>query len=290
MKKHYAAGLVFMVTACTVHANESIDVIHKGSNTVVELFPHSNLYPENIADPKRPTFMLSTMHFDDTTITDTSRERLGAKAGGRFGLFRIYDEGNPEEAFQLNFNIGIIGQADKGQSDDVIGWDGILALMGLYRYNSEWAVKFGLHHDSSHVGDEFIERNGRERINYTRKEAQLGASWTFSPDWQAYVETGYGFGMGNTELQESWRWQTGVQFQSAPKLWRDKLGWYAALDIGATEERDYSVDKTLQVGFVFYSGTRRWRMGLEMYNGRAQIGEFFQEDEKYVSFALWLDL
>jgi hypothetical protein len=255
------------------------------------LFPSSNLYPENIADPKRPTFMMSSMHFDDTTVTDISRWRLAAKVGGSFGIFRRHTNDKPGEGFQLNFNIGVNQQFDVGQSDDIIGWNGVLALMGHYRYNPEWAMKLGINHDSSHVGDELIERTGRKRINYTRKEIQLGANWAFSQEWQVYAETGYAYDMGNAEdLQAPWRWQTGLQFQSKANLWRDKLGWYAALDIGATEERDYSIDKTFQVGYVFYSGIRRWRAGLEMYNGRSQLGEFFQDDEKYVSFGWWLDL
>ena len=43
-------------------------------------------------------------------------------------------------------------------------------------------------------------------------------------------------------------------------------------------------------GIVYVQDERRWRFGIEYYDGRAQLGEFFQDDERYISIGLWLDL
>lgn len=287
--KQYTTMLATLITACTVHANDGGDAIQINDDWVIAPAPHSQLYPENIADPHRPTFMLSTMYFDKTTIPGASKQRLGVKMGGRLGLFRVHKNDRPEEGFQFTLGVGFQGQFDTNHSDDNVGWDGVFSFMGQYRFNPEWAMKLGVHHTSSHLGDELIERTGIQRVDNTRQELQLGANWAFTRNWQVYAETGFGYDLRNEALQDPWRLQTGVQYQSNANIWRNKLGWYAALDLGAYEEQNYSVDTTFQAGLVFYSGLRRWRAGVEIYDGRAQIYELFLHDERYASLGVWAD-
>ena len=68
------------------------------------------------------------------------------------------------------------------------------------------------------------------------------------------------------------------------------MGWYAALDLQAMEERDWSLDAALQIGVQFLNRDRRWRLGLEAYDGRVPLGEFYQDDESYVAFGIWMDV
>jgi hypothetical protein len=35
---------------------------------------------------------------------------------------------------------------------------------------------------------------------------------------------------------------------------------------------------------------RDYRLAVEYYEGRSQIGEFFQDDETYLSFGIWIDI
>ena len=140
------------------------------------------------------------------------------------------------------------------------------------------------------IGDEYAERTGRQRINYTRQEIQAGTNWAFTDHWQTYFEAGYAYSMRNPELQKPWRVQWGLQFESEKNLWQDKLGWYTALDIESMEQRDWNIDRTFQIGFVYVQDERRWRFGIEHYDGRAQLGEFFLDDERYISIGAWLDI
>ena len=285
--KQYTAILLSLIIISAAHAND--DVIQISNDRVIALFPHSQLYPENIADPHRPVFMLSAMSFNKTTIPGAGQKRLGVKMGARIGLLRAHRKNNPEQGFQLTFGVGFSGQFDSEHSEDNIGWDGIFNFIGQYRFNQEWAVKLGVHHTSSHLGDEFIERTGIQRVDNTRQELLMGANRAFGHNWQVYAETGYGYDLRNEAVQEPWRFQTGVQYQSNTDLWREKLGWYAALDLGAFEESNYSIDTTFQAGLVFYSGLRRIRAGLELYDGRSQITELSRYEEQYAALGLWVD-
>lgn len=262
---------------------------YSASAREVSLLPEYQLYPVNLADPRRIQFSLKTLYFDQTTIDQTGEHRFDLKLGGRLGLLHLSDpEGNSDLGWLLSLDAGFHGQFDIDASQDNIGWDGIYALVLSYRPSHQLAFKIGGYHISSHVGDEFIERTGRTRINYTREELQAGMNLVLDNRWQWYVEAGRAHDMRSKELQEPWRAQTGLQYQQ-PGPVRD-ISWYAALDIGATEERDWQKDFSVQLGWQIPTETRVWRVGFEAYDGKAQLGEFFQDDERYIGVGLWLDI
>jgi hypothetical protein len=209
--------------------------------------------------------------------------------GGILGLARLHPEGHPELGWQLSLEAGFRGQFDTGYSEDNIGWDGHYALYLDYRHSRKIAYRFGMHHTSSHVGDEYAERTGRLRINYTRQEFRLAALWDFRPDWQTYLELARAYDQRNETLQRAGRAEVGLQYEKA-SLFTPRIGAYAAIDISAYEENDWQRNTTLQVGISWPSQERRWRFGIEYYDGRSQLGEFFQQHEKYFSLGLWLDI
>lgn len=264
--------------------------VPSGSERSFLLFPKAHLYPEYIADPRRPNFSAQFMSFSKTEIADTGKQRYGFKFGSRFELLQFHPSGRPDRGWQLGVEAGFLGQFDREHSDDNIGWDGIYGLIASFRASDTRAYKFGLHHVSSHVGDEHAERTGRQRINYTRGELVAGISWSVNDRWRTYSETGWGYDLRNDALQEPWRLQLGWEYVVPTRLWQKRLDWYVAMDLSSTEERDWNIDTTVQTGIAFRRGDRIWRLGIEYYNGRSLIGEFFQDDERYISIGLWLDL
>ncbi|MDZ7805221.1 DUF1207 domain-containing protein [Thiohalophilus sp.] len=254
----------------------------------VTLFPEQQLYPVNLADPRRIQFSAKSLYFEQTTIDQTGERRFDLKLGGRLGLLHWPDvSGQDNRGWLLSIDAGFHGQFDVDASQDNIGWDGIYALMLSYRPNRSLAFKIGAYHISSHVGDEYMERTGRARINYTREELQAGVNLALDDRWQWYVEAGRAYDRRNNRLQKPWRAQTGLQYQPGNDRETD---WYAGLDIGASEERDWQKDLSLQVGWQIPTPTRVWRIGIEAYDGKAQLGEFFQDNERYIGVGLWLDI
>lgn len=270
------------------------------------LFPEGVLYPPYVAEIRRPGFGATILGVSDPAPKDTGDRRFGLKLGGRFGLVRLAPPGT-ERLWQLSFEAGFYGQFDIESSQDSVGWDGLygLVLTTARAGGGPFAYSLAIHHISSHVGDELAERTERARIGYTREEVALGVSWREPPDsgpgrWRLYAEGAWGYtlsaeGPDGEELQEPGRFEAGAEYEAPGALGRrtgtpGRWGLFAALDANAWEERDWQAALSVQAGFLIPSGHRRWRLGLAAYDGQVPIGEFFQQDERYVMLGLWLDL
>jgi hypothetical protein len=266
----------------------SYDEVPDADNVI--LFPLGDLYPHYAADPHRVGFGLQYLSYTKTGIADSGNSRIDLRAGGRFGIVRVVQPGQDERGWQLSIEGGFNAQFDADYSLDNIGWDGKYGFVLTTAPTRDLAFKVGVLHDSSHVGDEYMERTGRKRIGYTRHEVAAGVSWFINDHWRTYTEVGWGYQMSNDELMKPGRAQIGIEFESAKILWKGRTGWYGALDLSAMEERDWRTDISLQTGFVTHSFGRTWRLGIEWYNGRPPIGEFFQDTERYIGLGLWVDV
>ena len=271
-------------------AAEGIPVVTLESGRTVLLFPSGDLYPQYAADPHRVGFGLQYLSFTKTRIAESGDSRVDLRAGGRFGIVRVQPQDQPGRGWQLSIEGGFNAQFDIDYSLDNIGWDGKYGLLLTKAWDQDLSFKLGALHTSSHVGDEYEERTGRRRIGYTRHELAAGISRSIERRWRAYAEAGWGYRLSNENVQKPGRFQLGLEYEYAKSLWKGCAGWYAAVDVSSMEERDWRVDTSLQVGLMFRSGERIWRLGIERYDGRPPIGEFFQDTESYIALGLWLDV
>lgn len=256
-----------------------------------ELFPTEHLYPRYEADPQRPVFNVQAQNYQQTSIGDVAQQRVDLKVGGALLLAQWNEElVSSSPWLQLILEAGMHAQFDAAQSLDNIGWDGLYGLYFALRQNSVVTWRVGMGHVSAHVGDEWLLRTGRVRIDYTRQERRLGVSWAMSENTVTYLDAGYGYLLGNDSVEKPWRVQTGIQWSAPNTLLDKRIGWYAATDLSAFQENDWRANVTMQIGFLAAHQERRWRLGLEFYRGRAQLGEFFQEHEQYLSLGLWADI
>lgn len=256
------------------------------------LSPAGDLYHRYIADPYSPSFSIMRMSFSKTEINEAGKSRWGLRLGTRFGLLRFHKDGDPNHGFQLDIEAGCIGQFDIDNNWDNIGWDGIYGIQLAWAPFGGFAFRFGTLHDSSHVGDEYAERTGRERINYTREDWILGGSWYFTKKWRIYAEVGYARELRNEDLMDPLRVLYGLEYVSSDSFWKGRLGWYAAANVSSYEENDWNLNNTIQVGLIFSAKdlSRNYRLGIEYYNGRSHFGEFFQDYEKYLAVGFWFNL
>jgi hypothetical protein len=263
-----------------------------GNRWQLQFSPTTDLYPRIIADPRRSAFVLTKLIVTRPSLAGAGDSRLGLRLGGRYGFFRLHRTENPERGFQLDIEGGFIGQFDSDQENDNIGWDGIYGIQLAWAHSQNIAVRVGMFHDSSHVGDEYFESTGRSRINYTREELLAGVSWIFVKNWRFYAEGAYAFDLRNPALMKPWRMQYGFEYVSPPSMLGNRIGWYAALNISAFEENLWQQYPTLQIGLHFPATNlgRIYRCGIEYHDGRSQIGEFFQDEERYFSLGFWFDL
>jgi hypothetical protein len=196
----------------------------------------------------------------------------------------------PDRGWQLDFEGGFIGQFDIEHSLDNIGWDGHYGLMVTYKPSPGFGFRFGSLHDSAHLGDEYHERTGRERIGYTREEWVAGVSWKPALHWHLYGEGGYAPEV--KAFQDKLRLQAGMEYLGRTEWIKGSNGWYAALDLRAYEESDWNPRVTAQIGLLIPTGfgTNKYRLAMEIGVGRSVLGEFFANDETYIALGWYLDL
>lgn len=253
-------------------------------------FPVEHLYPTYIADPYEPSFKSQLRTYKESNIPQTGSLRLDLMVGAPLILYENIDPDNPRRGWQVIFLGGLRGEFDGDNKMDNVAWEGIYGLQGVFSYHKDIAWHFGTKHYSSHVGDEYIERTGRTRIKYTREELRAGLSWIFQDHYTLYSDIAYAFSLRNAGLQDHGRVQIGLQYEKPAVFMDGRVGWYSALDISAYEEDDWGSNIAFQAGFDLPIHNRRWRLGIEYYDGRSQYGEFFQNKEKYAGIGIWMNL
>lgn len=288
-------ALFFVSTAAVARADEpqkKDDSASLSSGRQWEFGPGDRLYPVYIANPIRPQMGIARAYFSETDIPNAGDERYIIRLGANVGFLRFSPTDKPDSGFQLDVEAGYIGMFDIESSLDNIGWDGIYGVLLSWSNGEGFAAQTGIKHVSAHVGDEYAEKTGRERINYTRGEYVLGLSLAGKKYWRVYGEGGYAYDQRNEQLQEPWRLEAGLEFADPHRFWNERFGWYAAADCNWYEESDWSTDFTVQAGLLVAREKlhRNFRFGLEYRNGRSLLGEFFFGDETYVSLGLWVDL
>ncbi len=273
-------GLLFLAGPAAAEAEGGREIV---------VFPADNLYPLYIADPHSPASGILIQSFTSTGIEQAGDQRVFLKLGGRFGLLRWQPRKPGGRAWQLNLDAGLDAQFDIDNSLDNIGWDGNFGLSATTaRQGGTVAWKLGILHTSAHIGDEWIERTGRERIGYTRTEALGGISARLTPRWRTYFEAGWGYDLNSDEMEPG-RLQAGLDYRAPGRFWAGIGGWYAAVDLSSWEERDWRLDAGLQGGLIL-SGGRTWRVGVQYWDGRVPLGEFFQHTESNFTLGLWAEL
>ncbi len=197
-------------------------------------------------------------------------------AGGRF--------------WQVSIDAGLDAQFDSQVKNDAIGWDGNYGLtFTTATSTSPLAFKVAVLHLSSHLGDEYQERTGIHRINYTREELALGVAWRFRPRWRAYGEAGIAYIM-RSEGQDRWRWESGIEYEARPTVFGGRMAWYGAADFSALQERGWRLDTVLQGGLVSRSAGHDYRLFAQWYDGRVPLGQFYSYSEASFSIGLKIDM
>jgi hypothetical protein len=224
----------------------------------------------------------------DTEIPETGAFRFGLRLGGSFGILRWHPPDNPKKGWQLSFEGGFAGQFDITWSWDNNGWDGFYGLYMSRMVSDRFGFRFGSQHDSSHIGDEYSERTGRDRIHYTREEAIFGVVWNHTPKTTFYSELGWGNGLRGGM---TFRLEGGAQFVSEQSHWKGRASHFAAFDIRSYEETDWSTRLTVQAGYWIPVGDRNavHRVAFEYGTGRSVMGQFLWEKETYFALGWYYD-
>lgn len=290
------------------------------------MVPDDTLYPSAIADADHPRFTLSFPFYIEQSI-DTLQEdtvlstREIMKFGGIQSLFRCSFDTQSAVAAEVSVGAGLTTMFDTFEDAlENFGWEGTGFLTVDLRVHNSLSLRFGFHHLSSHVGDEYLARYGvvplplddQENLltgstygmDYVRDSLYGGLSFQIRPSLRIAGEVRYSMNMLRYMLRyNDFPWHTALSFEYREQEkntgnWR----WYAAVHVSMYQESSWFPSTTIQAGRALSQkgSNREFRIGLEYHYGRVQIASFnytqtavsWQELNRESHFAIgaWYDL
>lgn len=261
----------------------------RSANAYVPL-PSGDVFCPLIADPKEPRSFASYLH-GTTMPFDTEIGSVGISE--HFGLVRW-------GLVQISLSAAVFAQFDLlSDSFDLINADYLVGIPITARFQA-FSVRFRAYHQSSHLGDEFLLRQGplppRENLSFESFELILSQAWG-----PARV---YGGGEvlvnRNPDDLDPLIAHGGAELrQQRPLLRIGRLGSLrvlAAADFKATEEQDWALATSVRAGIEVgrpqagAAPSRTWRLLVEYYTGPTPYGQFFRDEIEYIGFGMHLAL
>lgn len=247
--------------------------------------PRGLLFSPLHADPRWPHFSASYRNF-------TSGLGLSGVFSGNFGeTFSIYRN---KAAFGGEWDFGIQGGAFSifdvsKQSIDLVNADYLVGFMASYR-NGGLSGFIRIHHQSSHLGDEFLINNpGVERINLSFEEVDAKVSYELSSWLRVYGGGGYlvhrdpAIGRGTS--------QWGIEVTSSRTFFEGRLRPVAYADFQANERSNWNVGRSLMAGFQFENariGDRQLQILAEYFAGPSPDGQFYRQKVEWFGMGIHL--
>ena len=267
------------------------DTTFEVGSWMMELIPDDQVYPSYVADPRRPRMHIG-LGYVNTDIPDRTEGIVMLDAGTRFTLLKMQPASEDANEFSLDIEGGLFTQFDLLSGLDNIGWDGRYGAYIAWNRSDLVVARVGFRHISSHLGDEYMEKTGRRRINYTRDDLRIGVGYNFNKSTLVYVEPSYAVHLGNPDRQEKWAIEGGIQYQGPYNIWKGSTGLYSGLHISSYQESGWNPSFCGQLGLKIKRDPRmtKLRVGFEGYVGRAVLGEYALDfDDAYLTFGLFID-
>lgn len=151
-----------------------------------------------------------------------------------------------------------------------------------------WAFTLETYHESSHLGDEYEDRFGAKRLDWTRDVAGAWVSYSLGP-WRFMGSGSWAF---QDELQVGRAGGSfGLDFRPSLKGKRNIRpvgGLY--LDANAATEWRVSSSLKLGVGLQASPGSREIGLAIIAHDGLSTQRQFFQNESRYVGVEVRFDL
>jgi hypothetical protein len=234
--------------------------------------------------PERPPFTIADP-------ADAARDVVAAVAIG--AIFPLLELSSSERG-------GVIMYADarvfsrfriEYESRDDMGQDWFVGG-GFEWRRAAWTGRAAIMHRSSHLGDEFVEMTGAERIEFGSEQLDVTAAY----DLEGIARL-YGGGSWIFRSYLGWEPQLvalGVRDRGVLQAGADRIWWpwagrpvaiYAGLDVQAAERTDWDAGVAAAAGIGVHA-RRSFRLMARFYDGPSTMGEFFLTPERYFALEL----
>lgn len=249
--------------------------------TAIEALPVDELFKPLIADPRQPQFSLRYHRYkaaeDFNAASVSFGDYFGFASGAleEYGISQIGLQGAVFAVFNLD-----------APSQDLINADYWIGVPLSFR-RGPFSYLTRIYHQSSHLGDEFLlgDIGDLERVNLSYEDWETLVSY----DWRKWRFYGGGGVILHSEPDiEPWHLQGGAEFRRPHFL--GKFNLVAAVDVQATQEQDWHLNRSYQVGFAFGGQQgREVRLMLEHYRGFSPNGQFYTERLRYTGAGIYFD-
>jgi len=252
--------------------------------------PESKFLPRGLliapfhADPRWPHFSMASRQVTLGQPSNTG----SANFGETFALYRNAAplDGQWEIALQAGV-FSIFNMNAPSGSKDLVNADYTVGLLTSYR-TGPFSGFLRLHHQSSHLGDEFIlnSQTPINRINLSFEELDLKLSYELASWFRIYGGGGMLVARDPSYLKRGTS-QVGTELTSPWTLWGGKLRPVAYADFQANARSNWRVASSVMAGLQFENariGDRRLQVLAEYFSGPSPNGQF------HTQYTEWFEL
>ncbi len=255
--------------------------------------PESKFLPRDLlvapfhADPRWPHFSIASRHA-------SFGQEPGKTGSANFGeTFSLYRNAAPLGGqWEIALQAGVFSTFNLGSSSvDLQNADYTAGLLTSYRTGA-FSGFLRLHHQSSHLGDEFIlnSQPGFNRINLSFDELDLKISYELASWFRIYGGGGMLVGRDPRDLKRGTS-QLGAELASPWTLWGGKVRPVAYADLQANARSNWKVGSSVMAGLQFENariGDRKLQVLVEYFSGPSPNGQFYTHNTEWIGVGIHL--
>ena len=257
--------------------------------------PESKFLPRDLlvspfhADPRWPHFSMASRH---VSFGQEPRNTGSANFGETFALYRNAAPLDGQWEFALQAGVfSLFNMNAPSGSKDLVNADYTVGLLTSYR-TGPFSGFLRLHHQSSHLGDEFIlnDRTAVNRVNLSFEEVDLKISYELASWFRLYGGGGMLVGRDPKEVKRGTS-QVGAELTSPWTLWDGKVRPVAYADFQANERSNWRVASSVMAGLQFENariGDRRLQVLVEYFGGPSPNGQFYTQNTEWFGLGIHL--
>lgn len=245
--------------------------------------PRGLLFAPLHADPRWPHFSAAYRGYRTNELT--------AAFAGTFGeTFSLYRDRAPLKGqWELVLQAGVFSLFDlSATSLDLVNADYNVGLLMAYR-SGRLSGFLRLHHQSSHLGDEFILANQRvQRINLSYEEVDMKLAYEASNWLRLYVGSGYLVHRDPSTVKPIGT-QWGIELTSPVTFFGGSIIPIGYADFQSNERSQWAMAQSLMVGVRFENaqiGNRHLQLLAHYFAGPSPDGQFYTQHSQWFGVGL----
>lgn len=251
-----------------------------------KFLPHGLLVTPFHADPRWPHFSIAYRQVTLGQPSDTGSANFGE-------TFALYRNAAPLDGqWEIALQAGVFSIFNMGTpSKDLVNADYTVGLLTSYR-TGPFSGFLRLHHQSSHLGDEFILDSPTpvNRVNLSFEELDLKLSYELTSWFRIYGGGGYLVDRDPNYLKPGTS-QVGTEFTSPWTFWNGKVRPVAYGDFQANARSNWRVASSLMAGLQFENariGDRKLQVLAEYFSGPSPNGQFYTQNTEWFGLGVHL--